>query len=46
MGIGPENRPMMPWKKEIPIGSHHFLGVMLVSGSVYLPTFTINNSTT
>ena len=29
--VSPENRPL---EKEIPIGSHHFLGAMLVLGSV------------
>ena len=29
--IAPENKPL---EKEIPIGNHHFLGAMLVLGSV------------
>ncbi len=31
--IAPENRPL---EKEIPIGNHHFHGVMLVSGRVHI----------
>ena len=32
--ISPENRPL---EKEIPVGNHHFLGAMLVSGRVRTP---------